>query len=102
MSLGGPIDSMINNYRSNIRMLTGRMRLRQGREDHSVNYPGSENVFKQGVIGEMEQFNARMRKDRRRDHRRFLIILGVTVILILVIMYAVVTTDYTEVIEVVK
>ncbi len=93
---------MINSNRENLQKLTGRKRIKDIVENHRVQYQSPMQLIKEPRIHEVERFHMKLKRDRRRNQHRFILILGLTLIILMVILYWVVTADYSEVIEVIN
>ena len=99
MSFGGPIDSMINAHKSNMRLLKKRKKLKEIQDEYDAHSDPNSLHIPEGSIQEMGRFKARLRKERKRDTNRFILIVGITLVVILVILIWVVTADYSQVID---
>lgn len=103
MSFGGPIDSMIRSNRENLGKLQGRRK--RGKEilqDHPVEYAEIKNPMKFAGIEEKLRFHQRLRRDRKKNQFRFILILGLTIIVLMIILFWVVTADYSSVIDLIS
>ena len=103
MSFGGPIDSMINAHKSNLRLLRGRKRLKEIEAQHKskqitpVNIPSG---LPQGVEDfQHQKFKKRIKHFRREERYRHLLIVVITVILLLIILLWIASQDFSEVID---
>ncbi len=98
MSFGGPIDSMINAHKSNLRLLRGRKRLKEIEEHHPsksrtpIDIKGADEFHQR-------KFKERIRQFRRAEGYRTLLIVLITIILLMIILLWVVTADFSGVID---
>jgi hypothetical protein len=100
MSFGGPIDSMFRSQKANLNLLPKRERLQ---EIQSRYKPKTQDPiqFKESNIIESLRFKRRLNNQRRQERFRFMLIVGLTLITLMIILYWVVTTDYSEIIQVI-
>lgn len=101
MSFGGPIDSMINSNKHNLKLIGKRKRLKeiQGEYKHVPKSP----IKVEPELGEkLNLFHAKLRRDIRNDKHRLMLIIGLTLVLILILLYWVVTADYSNLIDLIN
>ncbi len=102
MSFGGPIDSMINSHKSNLGLLKNRKRLKLIQDEYKSSYDDNPIHIKEGNIHEIGRFKTKIKRDRIRNNQRFILIIGLTLIITMVILFWVVTTDYSGVIDIIQ
>lgn len=103
MSFGGPIDSMLNSNRQNLRQLSKRKQLK----DIQLEFGSKSSVkkplkFKQPTSRGWSRFQSQQKLNRRNDRIRFALIVGITLIIMMLILLMVIKANYTAIIEVIK
>lgn len=91
---------MINAYKGNNRLLKGRRKLKEILQGYTAK-PSNPILIKKDNIEEMNRFRSRLRKDKKQNQRRMFLILGLTIIISLVLLYWVITADYSDVIRII-
>ncbi|MEM9324905.1 MAG: hypothetical protein AAGA85_04595 [Bacteroidota bacterium] len=103
MSFGGPIDSMINTYKSNVRLLRGRKRLKEIQAEYPKRKKiETDELFRESQRADQlhqERFRKRIREFRREEGYRTLLIIVITIILLLIVFFWVISSDYSGIIE---
>jgi hypothetical protein len=100
MSFGGPIDSMINQHKWNLRLLKERKKLKEIQSGYKAE-KRPPITFQDPQSGEFSRFRQRMKVSQKKDRNRLILIIGLTLIIMLIILFWVVTTDYSGVIDVI-
>tara|TARA_Y100001972_G_C7659005_1_gene332108 strand:- start:123 stop:470 length:348 start_codon:yes stop_codon:yes gene_type:complete len=101
MSFGGPIDSMINSNKHNLRLLGKRKRLKeiQGEYKHASKAP----MKVEPAHGDkLHLFHTKLRRENRSEKQRLILIIGLTLVLILILVYWVTTADYSNLIDLIN
>ncbi|MEQ8882832.1 MAG: hypothetical protein RLQ12_24535 [Cyclobacteriaceae bacterium] len=101
MSFGGPIDSMIRSSKHNLKLLGKRKRLKEiiSAYKHSPQSP----LKVEPLRGEkLHQFHSKLDREKRAEKQRLIIILGVTLVFILILLYWVITADYSNLIDLIN
>ncbi len=100
MSFGGPIDSMINANKSNLRLLNKRKRLKDLASEYKTPHqkftaPNSTKESRQLLQKQLERI-------KKRDQQRTIIISVIAILVTLMFFYIVYNLDYSGIIEVIK
>ena len=101
MSFGGPIDSMINSNKQNLKELGKRRNLSEIQKDYKATQ-SKPLRFKKGTTQGLLQFQNHMRQSRKADRLRFVLIVGLTLIIVLIILMSIINADYSGIIEVIE
>ncbi|XOV93730.1 MAG: hypothetical protein ACFHWX_03270 [Bacteroidota bacterium] len=101
MSFGGPIDSMINANKHNLKLLGKRKSLKeiQGEYNSSAKTP----LKTEALHGEkLAKFHQKLDSQKRADRRRFILIVGLTLIIALFLLIWVASADYSSLIDLIE
>ncbi len=101
MSFGGPIDSMIYQHKSNLRLLKERKKLKEIQSGYKTE-KRPPITFQEPQSGEFSKFKQRLKLSQKKDQNRMILIIGLTLIIMLIILFWVVTSDYSGIIDVIE
>jgi len=98
MSFGGPIDSMVNANKQNLKQLGKRRKLKDIQSEYKAS-AGKPIKIRESGVEEMNRFKEKLEKDKKRDHFQFILIVGLTLVIMLILMFWVMTADFSGVID---
>lgn len=92
---------MINSNKHNLRLLGKRKRLKEIQAEFK-HVPKSPISIEPEPGEKLNLFHAKLRREKRHNKHRLMLIIGLTVVLILTLLYWVVTADYSNIIDLIK
>ncbi len=102
MSFGGPIDSVFNSNKQNLKQLGKRKRLKDIQDAGAKFSERKPLKFKQPTSLGWSKFQRQQRLNRKNDRIRFVLIVGITLIIIMIILMMVINADLSGIIEVIQ